>query len=93
MFKSQEQADKVVEILKESGYHKANCEDYTDHRTFFEIGRNIGLKFTFLDFYADGFEINATGMVIRNMEDAKKYAEELNFLSDVIDKLNKVLAE
>ena len=93
MFKSQEQADKVVEILKGSGFTKATCEDYTDHWSFFDIGRNAGLKFTFIDFYDKGFEINATGMRIRDMKDAKKYAEELNLLSDVIDKLNKVLAE
>lgn len=92
MFKSQEQVNKLVEILKEAGYSRAKCEDYTDW-TFFHVEGNKELKFAGISLNLKGFEISATGMRIWSVDDAEKYGKELLFLADVLKKLNEVMAE
>ncbi|MBE7114331.1 hypothetical protein ACTFR8_23905 [Bacillus cereus group sp. MYBK15-3] len=92
MFKSQEQLNKVLEILKDAGFSRAKCDDYRDW-TFFFVGRNEDLQFVTFNSNDKGFEVGAVGMRIHTAEESKKYGEELLFLAGVMEKLNKVMSE
>ncbi|PGT89986.1 hypothetical protein [Bacillus thuringiensis] len=92
MFKSEEQANQVVVILKEEGFHGAEYRDYTDY-TVFTVGSHAELEFAELCMYTEGLVVNTVERTLKTAEDVKKYADEMQFLYGVWSRINEVMGK